>query len=123
MWAWFSSIWQRNSQEFTQTPTVGAALIEINLLELNVADASNRVQCYPSDLETAQLDQFLASAHQLLAEKPPYNAGEVAWEPFGYQARFLNRSFASLREQLNTSASKPLRQNPTPSEGSVDPVA
>lgn len=104
MWTWITHLCRRNRTEPTRSAIAMATLIELNMLELNAAEARNRVELDPPGHEAALLERFKASAQLILNEKPPSDAADSTWESLGQKARRLNRGFADLRLQLSPPA-------------------
>lgn len=104
MWTWITNLWRSKRMEPTRSPVAMTTLIELNMLELNAAEASSRAALDPPGHEAALLERFKASAQLVLNEKPPSDAAESTWESLGQKARRLNRGFADLRLQLSPPA-------------------
>lgn len=104
MWTWITHLCRRNRTEPTRSAIAMATLIELNMLELNAAEARSRVELDPPGHEAALLERFKASAQLILNEKPPSNAADSTWEYLGQKAHRLNRGFADLRLQLSPPA-------------------
>ena len=104
MWTWITHLCRGKRTEPTRSAIAMATLIELNMLELNAAEARSRVELDPPGHEAALLERFKASAQLILNEKPPSDAADSTWESLGQKAHRLNRGFADLRLQLSPPA-------------------
>ncbi len=100
MWTWISNRKCGKRQEQSQSFAAMAALIELNLLHLNLAEADSRIALGLPERDAQLLERFKASAQILLAEKPRGAIGDDVWDALGLHARRLNRGFSELRSQL-----------------------
>ncbi len=93
---------RRRPPRRTVTAEVMTALVDINMLSLNITEAQWLLRHVAplTDAETQTITRFLEAAAACLAETPPLSAPADQWHALQARARALNAEFTRLRDRV-----------------------